>query len=125
MCIYWVCKYLLCGCIWDDSAITCSKELGCTDLRMVQVQIPDHKCEECHARDRTLIDDTAGGLVNADGEHSKVDFRAIEFVEMDLSRVCDAVHKRDKIRRGRTYEDEDEMEGEGYEAGTGSDYSKE
>ncbi|THC93435.1 hypothetical protein EYZ11_007094 [Aspergillus tanneri] len=50
MCYFWICKFTLCGCIWDEWFQNCGHGSWCYKKRLVQTKYDRSMCEECCIR---------------------------------------------------------------------------
>ncbi|KAJ5542888.1 hypothetical protein N7535_005310 [Penicillium sp. DV-2018c] len=71
MCIFWICKYTLCGCIWDKGLSKCPDSRLCWGPRMVYLQSNTATCRECWMRgDKRIAEETRPANDDEDGDWS-------------------------------------------------------
>ncbi|KAJ5365164.1 hypothetical protein N7517_008050 [Penicillium concentricum] len=72
MCIYWTCKYTLCGCIWDMDPSKCRDKRLCWGRRMITLESHTATCGDCWARgDKRVYEQQACDEGDGHGEVSK------------------------------------------------------
>ncbi|CAI7638299.1 unnamed protein product [Penicillium glandicola] len=71
MCIYWICKYTLCGCIWDMDPSKCLDKRLCWGPRMITLESHTATCGDCWARgDKRVYEQQTYDRADRDGEAS-------------------------------------------------------
>ncbi|CAG8889800.1 unnamed protein product [Penicillium egyptiacum] len=69
MCIYWTCKYTLCGCIWDMDPSKCQDKRLCWAPRMITLESHTATCADCWARgDKRVYEPQTCDEADRDGE---------------------------------------------------------
>ncbi|KGO39651.1 hypothetical protein PEX2_046760 [Penicillium expansum] len=72
MCIYWTCKYTLCGCIWDMDPSKCPNKRFCWGPRMITLESNTATCADCWARgDKRVYERQTSDKADKDAEASK------------------------------------------------------
>lgn len=72
MCIYWTCKYTLCGCIWDMDPSKCPDTRQCWGPRMITLESHTATCADCWARgDKRVYEPQTYDEADRDGEAFK------------------------------------------------------
>lgn len=99
MCIFWTCKYTLCGCIWDMDPSRCLDKRLCWGPRMITLESVSATCGDCWVRGDKRV---SKGSDNADQGGSAAN-----------STIPACVREKDGSEKG-SYEGEEYFQAEEY-----------